>query len=152
MSGSSPNMTQQVIPALDCPRSVKSAVESLPISKWSGATYAGIFWTKKRTAMTLVSFCRSPYVMPNTYVPIMFRTTQHLCENSQREFSSTKSALALLCYHSFLMSSMMLGSPSSVEKNLAFFMSGINVTVSPKRNAALAVVLSMMFWPFCVAK
>ena len=32
--------TAFVILALDCPRSVKSAVESLPISKWSGATYA----------------------------------------------------------------------------------------------------------------
>ncbi len=38
---------QIVIPALDCPRSVKSAVESLPISKWSGATYAGIFYSNK---------------------------------------------------------------------------------------------------------
>ena len=36
-------MTLYVIPALDCPRSVKSAVESHPISKWSEATYAGIF-------------------------------------------------------------------------------------------------------------
>ena len=41
------NDVQIVIPALDCPRSVKSAVESLPISKWSGATYAGIFYSNK---------------------------------------------------------------------------------------------------------